>query len=145
MAKLVETNKDEFIQKEQSNFAKQTGKETVADILVEDLSTQEAVDNFVLGIIPEQFVKDYKKMKKLQDNLSKTEDEIKTKLLKMFEEHPEMNGKTVSRDGLTFTYTASYVRNSVDGKKLQEEHPDIYKKMLKQTNVKSTIKTSIKY
>ena len=62
MAKLVETNKDEFIQKEQSNFAKQTGKETVADILVEDLSTQEAVDNFVLGIIPEQFVKDYKKM-----------------------------------------------------------------------------------
>ena len=84
-------------------------------------------------------------MKKLQDNLSKTEDEIKAKLLKMFEEHPEMNGKTVSRDGLTFTYTASYVRNSVDGKKLQEEHPDIYKKMLKQTNVKSTIKTSIKY
>ena len=72
MAKLVETNKDEFIQKEQSNFAKQVGKETVADILVEDLSTQEAVDNFVLGIIPEQFVKDYKKMKKLQDNLSKT-------------------------------------------------------------------------
>ena len=34
MTKLVETNKDEFIQKEQSNFAKQVGKETVADILV---------------------------------------------------------------------------------------------------------------
>jgi len=120
-------------------------EEKVQDILIEDLSTQEAVDNFVLGIIPEQFVKDYKKIKKLQDNLAKTEDEIKAKLLKMFEEHPEMEGKTVGRDGLTFTYTSSYIRNTVDGKKLQEEHPEIYKKMLKQTTVKSTIKTSIKY
>lgn len=120
-------------------------KETVKDVLVEDLSTQEAVDNFVLGIIPEEFVKDYKKIKKLQDNLAKTEADIKEKLLKMFEEHPEMEGKTVGRDGLTFTYTNSYIRNTVDSKKLEEEHPEIYKKMLKQTKVKATIKTSIKY
>lgn len=135
--------KKELLNVEQSQINET--QEKVSDILVEDLSTQEAVDNFVLGIIPEQFVKDYKKIKKLQDNLAKTEDEIKQKLLKMFEEHPEMNGKTVGRDGLTFTYTGAYVRNSVDGKKLQEEYPEIYKKMLKQTNVKSTIKTSIKY
>jgi len=135
--------KKELLNAEQSNLNKT--QEKVSDILVEDLSTQEAVDNFVLGIIPEEFVRDYKKLKKLQDNLAKTEDDIKQKLLKMFEEHPEMNGKTVGRDGLTFTYTAAYIRNSVDGKKLQEEHPEIYKKMLKQTNVKSTIKTSIKY
>ena len=135
--------KNELLNVEQSQINKT--QEKVSDILVEDLSTQEAVDNFILGIIPETFVKDYKKLKKLQDNLAKTEDEIKQKLLKMFEEHPEMSGKTVGRDGLTFTYTKSYIRNTVDGKKLQEEYPDIYKQMLKQTNVKSTIKTSIKY
>lgn len=134
--------KKELVNAEQLNV--QT-KETVKDVLVEDLSTQEAVDNFVLGIIPEEFVKDYKKIKKLQDNLAKTEVDIKEKLLKMFEEHPEMEGKTVGRDGLTFTYTNSYIRNTVDSKKLEEEHPEIYKKMLKQTKVKATIKTSIKY
>lgn len=135
--------KKELLNVEQSKINEK--QETVADVLVEDLSTQEAVDNFVLGIIPESFVKDYKKIKKMEDNLAKAEADIKEKLLKMFEEHPEMEGKTVGRDGLTFTYTASYIRNTVDGKKLQEEHPEIYKKMLKQTKVKSTIKTSIKY
>ena len=105
-------------------------KETVQDVLIEDLSTQEAIDNFVRGIIPESFAKDYKKLEKLKSQLEKTEADIKQKLITMFEEHPEMEGKTVSMDGLRFTYTKAYERHSVDGKKLQEEYPDIYKKML---------------
>lgn len=120
-------------------------KETVQDVLIEDLSTQEAVDNFVRGLIPESFAKDYKKLKKLQDELSKTEASIKEKLIEMFEAHPEMNGQTVTMDGLSFTYTKSYVKNTVDSKKLQEEYPDIYKKMIKTSNVKSSIKTSVKF
>ena len=120
-------------------------KETVQDVLIEDLSTQEAVDNFVRGLIPESFAKDYKKLKKLQDELSKTEASIKEKLIEMFEAHPEMNSQTVTMDGLSFTYTKSYVKNTVDSKKLQEEYPDIYKKMIKTSNVKSSIKTSVKF
>jgi len=120
-------------------------KETVQDVLIEDLSTQEAVDNFVRGLIPESFAKDYKKLKKLQDELSKTEASIKEKLIEMFEAHPEMNCQTVTMDGLSFTYTKSYVKNTVDSKKLQEEYPDIYKKMIKTSNVKSSIKTSVKF
>lgn len=127
------------------NETKVVEKETVSNILIEDLSTQEAVDNFVRGIIPEDFAKDYKKLEKLKSQLEKTEADIKQKLITMFEEHPEMEGKTVSMDGLRFTYTKAYERHSVDGKKLQEEYPDIYKKMLKVSNVKSTVKTSVEY
>lgn len=146
MAKLVETNKNELTQKEKVDFVEKVGKrETSTDVLISDLSTQEAVDNFIKGIIPETFARDYKKIEKLKSQLQKTEADIKAKLIKMFEEHPEMEGKTVSVDGLKFTYTKSYERKSVDSKKLQEEYPDIYSKMLKYTNVKSTIKTSVEY
>ena len=146
MAKLVEMNKDEFIQKEKAKFVEKVGKgETVTDVLIDDLSTQEALDNFVRGIIPESFAKDYKKLEKLKSELEKTEKTIKEQLIKMFEEHPEMDGKTVSMDGLKFTYTKPYERLSVDSKKLQEEWPDIYKKVIKKSNVKSTIKTSVEW
>ena len=139
MAKDVEV----FITKEDTDIVKK--QVTTSDVLIEDLSSQEAIDNFARGIIPEDFAKDYKKLKKLQDQLTKTENDIKEKLIKMFEEHPEMEGKTVTMDGLRFTYTKAYVRTSVDSKKLQEEWPDIYKKVIKQSNVKSTIKTSVEY
>lgn len=119
--------------------------ETVKDVLVNDLSTQDAIDNFTRGIIPEDFAKDYKKLQKLKSQLEKTENDIKEKLIKMFEEHPEMKTKTVSMDGLRFTYTKAYERKSVDSKKLQEEWPDIYKKVIKTANVKSTIKTSVEF
>ncbi len=146
MAKLVEMNKDEFIQKEKAKFVEKVGKgETVTDVLMDDLSSQEAIDNFARGIIPETFVKDYKKLKKLQDELSKTEAEIKTKLLQMFKEHPEMDNKTVSMDGLKFTYVKPFNRTTVDSKKLQEEWPDVYKKVTKTSLVKDTIKTYVEY
>lgn len=138
MAKDIEV----FITKEDTGIARQ---DTVKDVLIEDLSTQQALDNFMVGIIPEDFAKDYKKLQKLKSQLEKTEQDIKDKLIKMFEEHPEITNKTVSMDGLKFTYTKSYERTSVDSKKLQEEWPDIYKKVIKTTNVKSTIKTSVEF
>lgn len=132
-----------FVTKEDTNIVK--SNDSVQDILIEDLSTQEAIDNFAKGIIPETFAKDYKRLEKLKSELEKTEKDIKDKLIKMFEEHPEMQGKTVSMDGLRFTYTKAYERKSIDSKKLQEEWPDIYKKVIKKSNVKSTIKTSVEW
>lgn len=112
--------------------------------LVGDL-TGTSLDDFAAGIIPEQFAKDYKKMKKLQDELKKTEDEIKRKLIDMFESIPEREQNSVSRDGLKFTYVGPSIRNTVDTKKLQEEYPEIYKKLLKPSNVKSQIRTTVEY
>lgn len=137
MANIVKGEQEIPVKVEQTNAVK--------DVLVEDLSTQEAVDNFVRGIIPEDFAKDYKKLEKLKSQIEKTEADLKAKLLEMFEQHPEMEGKTVSMDGLRFTYTKAYERKSVDSKKLQEEWPDIYKKCIKTANVKATIKTSVEY
>ena len=113
--------------------------------LVSDLETGTALDDFARGIIPEQFAKDYKKMKKLQAELEKTEKQIKSKLLEMFESISGLEQKYVSMDGLRFTYVGPTKRKSVDSKKLQEEWPEIYKKCLKESNVKSQIRTSIEW
>lgn len=141
---LNTVTKNEFISKEVGNFVNQMGIDT-SDILVQDLSTNEAIDNFVRNILPEDFAKDYKELKKLQEKIQKTEDDIKKKLLEMFESHPEMDSKSVSMDGLKFTYTKPYEKKSVDTKKLQEEYPKIYNKMLKTSSVKGSIKTYIEY
>lgn len=120
-------------------------EETVKDILIEDLSTNDALYEFTRGLIPQTFAKDYKKLKKLQDELNKVETSIKEQLIKMFEEHPEITTNSVSMDGLKFTYTSSYSKNTIDTKKLQEEYPEIYKKLLKQSTVKSSIKTYVEF
>lgn len=113
--------------------------------LVSDLETGTALDDFARGIIPEQFAKDYKKMKKLQVELQKTENEIKSKLIEMFESISDLEQNSVSMDGLKFTYVAPTKRKSVDSKKLQEEFPEIYKKVIKESDVKSQIRTSIEW
>lgn len=113
--------------------------------LVSDLNNKTALDDFAKGIIPEQFAKDYKKMKKLQEELNRTETIIKEKLLTMFESIPDREQNSVSMDGLKFTYVGPTKRKSVDTKKLEEEYPEIYKKVLKESNVKSQIRTSVEY
>lgn len=112
--------------------------------LVTDLNGT-ALDDFARGIIPEKFAKDYKKMKKLQDELTKTENEIKAKLIEMFESIPEREQNSVSMEGLRFTYVGPTQRKTVDSKKLQEEYPEIYKKCIKFSNVKSSIRTTVDY
>lgn len=112
--------------------------------LVTDLNGT-ALDDFARGIIPEKFAKDYKKMKKLQEELTKTENEIKAKLIEMFESIPEREQNSVSMEGLRFTYVGPTQRKTVDSKKLQEEYPEIYKKCIKFSNVKSSIRTTVDY
>ena len=113
--------------------------------LMSDLNNKTALDDFAKGIIPEQFAKDYKKMKKLQEELNRTEAIIKEKLLTMFESIPDREQNSVSMDGLKFTYVGPTKRKTVDTKKLEEEWPEIYKKVLRESNVKSQIRTSVEY
>lgn len=113
--------------------------------LVNDLSGQTALEDFAKGILPEGFVKDYKKMVKLQTELKEAEEQIKNKLITMFESIPDLEKNYVLVDGLRFSYVKSSVRKTVDSKKLQEEYPNIYKKMLKESKVKSSIRTKVEY
>ncbi len=113
--------------------------------LVNKLDGPTALEDFARGIIPEDFAKEYKKMKKLQQELEQTENTIKNKLIEMFQSIPELEKNSVSMDGLKFTYIAPTVRKSVDTKKLQEEHPEIYKQCLKESQVKAQIRTSVEF
>ena len=131
--KLVELKELENIQKGVES------QETPTDILLDDL------DNIENGIIPENFVKDYKKFKKMKIQIEEMESQIKEKMLKIFEEHPDTIGKYIRSNGMKFTYKAGHERTLVDSKKLQEEYPDVYKKCKKISKVKSTVILDIEY
>ena len=131
--KLVELKELENIQKGVEN------QETPTDILLDDL------DNIENGIIPEDFAKDYKKFQKMKIQIEEMEKQIKDKMLKIFEEHPDTIGKYIRSNGVKFTYKIGYDRTSVDSKKLQEEYPDVYKKCKKVSKVKPTILLNIEY
>lgn len=96
-------------------------------------------------IVPKTFAKKFKQLKKAQEELEAIENEIKEKLKVMFESITDLQTNSVVVDGIKFTYVKATKRKSVDTKKLQEEYPEIYKKMLKETDVKSSIRTSIDY
>lgn len=109
------------------------------------LSNETSLDSVARDLVPKDFAKKYKQMKKMQEEINATEDIIKQKLLEMFESIPGLETNTVTVDGLSFTYVGPSKRKVVDTKKLQEEHPDIYKKCQKESNVKSSIRTKIEY
>lgn len=96
-------------------------------------------------LIPNDFVAKFKALKKAQNELKQIEDEVKSKMKEMFESIPELDSNSVVVDGLKFTYVHSSVRNTFDSKKFQEENPEEYKKYLKQSNVKSSIRVDVEY
>lgn len=96
-------------------------------------------------LIPNDFAAKFKALKKAQDELKQIEDEVKSKMKEMFESIPELDSNSVVVDGLKFTYVHSSVRNTFDSKKFQEENPEEYKKYLKQSNVKSSIRVDVEY
>lgn len=108
-------------------------------------NSEHSLDTVAQALVPDGFAKKYKQMLKLQDELKKTEDEFKKKLLEVFESIPELETNSVTIDGLKFTYVKGSVRKTVDSKKLQEEMPEVYNKFLKESNVKSSIRTSVEY
>jgi hypothetical protein len=108
-------------------------------------NVEHSLDTVAQALVPEGFARKYKQMLKLQDELKKMEDDFKKKLLEVFESIPELETNSVTIDGLKFTYVKGSVRKTVDTKKLQEEMPEIYNKFLKESNVKSSIRTSVEY
>ena len=133
--------KNEFIEKEQIEFTNQMDPECEAQKELESNSLVEIAQS----MMPKTFAKKFKQLKKAQDELATIENEIKEKLKVIFESIPELEQNSVTVDGIKFTYVGPSKRKSVDTKKLQEEHPEIYKKMLKESNVKSSIRISIEY
>ena len=96
-------------------------------------------------LMPKDFVKKYKQMKKLQSEIEAMENTFKQNLIQMFESIPELETNSVALDGLKFTYASAYTKTTVDNKKLKEEYPEIYAKVTKTSKVKSSIRTTIEY
>lgn len=96
-------------------------------------------------LMPKDFVKKYKQMKKLEAEIKQMEDTFKENLIQMFESIPCIETNTIALDGLKFTYVSPSTRTTVDSKKLKEEYPEIYKKVIKTSDVKSSIRTSVEY
>lgn len=153
--------KEEFINQKKINFSNQVDPECEEQRIPKEIkgtdeiptkweefdenNTEHSLDTVAKALVPEGFARKYKQMLKLQDELKKTEDDFKKKLLEVFESIPELETNSVTIDGLKFTYVKSSVRKTVDSKKLQEEMPEIYNKFLKESNVKSSIRTSVEY
>lgn len=104
-----------------------------------------ALASVAKDLIPKEFAKRYKALKKAQEELNEMENLVKTKLLTAFESIPDREINKIDVDGISFTYVAPSKRKSVDTKKLQEEEPEIYKKFLKESNVKSSIRINVEY
>lgn len=79
----------------------------------------------------EKIVKEYKAK----------QEAIKQALLQAMQEH---NVQKFETNSIVVTKKDEYIRNSVDSKKLQENYPDIYNIVLKQSKVKETIIIKIK-
>ena len=92
-------------------------------------------------LIPESYGEKYRLYKSLEHELKDMEATFKDKLVDALENSNEL--KSLETQGIKFSFVKGSVRTSIDSKKLQEEEPAIYEKYLKETQVKSTYKTTI--
>lgn len=93
-------------------------------------------------------VEEFKNLECLLNDLEQKKNEIKEKQEKikerLLEEMKKRNLKTFERNGVRISYTGTFKKKTLDTKKLEAEHPKIYKKYLKETEVKETIKITLK-
>lgn len=68
-------------------------------------------------------------------------DRFKSELLKLMEEH---GVEKWENDFVSVTYIAPGVRSSVDSKKLLKKYPEIYSEVIKNSDVKSSIRIKLK-
>lgn len=104
-----------------------------------------SLDEIAKQLMPKEFAKKYKAMKQAQEELDKVEKAFKEKLKEMFESIPELETNSVTVEGIKFTYVGPSKRKTFDSKKFQEDNPKIYAKYLKESNVSSSIRTSIEW
>ena len=94
-----------------------------------------------LGKIEEQISLEIKDLQEKQKSLVEKNEEIKEKLKQAMEENEI---KTYENAYLKLTYVAPTTRTTVDSKKLKEKYADIYEECSKVSNVKSSIRITIK-
>lgn len=86
----------------------------------------------------EKVIKHYENMKKEAETQAQ---EMRVALLNEMEK----NGvKTFENDNIKITYVAPSVRKNIDSSRLKKEEPIIYEKYLKDTNVKASLKITLK-
>lgn len=96
-------------------------------------------DNQLTHLIEiEKVIKHYENMKKEAETQAQ---EMRAALLNEMEK----NGvKTFENDNIKITYVAPSVRKNIDSQRLKKEEPSIYEKYLKDTNVKASLKITLK-
>lgn len=107
---------------------------------VEEMALTEVAKN----LIPADFAKKYKAMKKLQSEIEKIENQVKDGLIEMFGSITDAPS-SVTIDGLKFTYVRPSTKKTFDSKKFQEDHPEMYDKYIRESAVKASIRTSVEY
>lgn len=117
----------------------------INDDFDDEEKSQIALSNVANDLVPKDFAKKFKALKKAQDELAEIESQVKNALLQMFESIPDLKANTVTIDGIKFTYVKTSTRKTIDSKKLQEEMPEIYNKFLKTTKVSSSLRISVDY
>lgn len=110
----------------------------------ENEAVETSLDTIAQGLAPKDFAKRYKKMLALKAELEKEEKEFKDKLADMWGSLSDAPNSVIL-DGLKFTYVRPSKRKSFDSKKFQEDHPEIYDKYVKESEVKASIRTSVEY
>lgn len=68
------------------------------------------------------------------------QDELKQALIKEMEER---GLKTYENEGVRITYIAPSKRTTIDAKRLQIKHPDLYEEFKKETEIKATIRITL--
>lgn len=130
--------KEEWIEKEQNAFTEQMDPEC------EFQREENSLDTIAQELAPKDFAKRYKKMLALKAELEKEETEFKNKLTEMWGSLTDAPNSVVI-DGLKFTYVRPSTRKTFDSKKFQEDHPEMYDKYVKESNVKASIRTTVEY
>ena len=105
---------------------------------------ENSLDVIAKDLAPKDFAKRYKKMLALKAELEKEEKEFKDKLTEIWSKSTDLPN-SITIDGLKFTYVKPSTRKTFDSKKFQEDHPEIYDKYIKESEIKASIRTSVEY
>lgn len=77
---------------------------------------------------------------KLVNELKALESELKTDLKQQMEQN---NETCIKSNGIKVTLTRAYIRHSFDTTTFKTEHPRVYTKYIKETQVASSIKLEV--
>jgi len=91
----------------------------------------------------EEFVKSYSSLLSLIDYLGAIKKAVNSEIKDILQaEYIESGENSVSAPDYTFTYCSPSTKIEFDTKKFQAEHPDLYKKYIKVTNVSDSLRVT---